>query len=158
MMTDTTTNITNLDDIRAYVFGGRATITIVSAKTGTSFTYHVAWKEGTGNFFFVSLLTGPQNTSDYTPCGTVWKAVDGSWIYRTNQSALDWVRLDSPSQTGFAWFVRQLNSKGAEISNQVEVWISSRCSVCHRKLTAKQSIAAGMGPKCRATVNARLGI
>ncbi len=156
-MTDTTTNLTNLDDIRAYTLGGRATVTLVSAKTGTSFTYKVERKEGADEFFFVSLLTGPENTSDYTPCGTV-KFGGDLWNYRTNQSALDWVRLDSPSQVGFAWFIRQLNSKGTEISDQVEVWISSHCSVCHRKLTAKPSIAAGMGPKCRATVNARLGL
>ena len=157
-MTDTTTNLTNLDDIRAYTLGGRATLTLVSAKTGTSFTYWVEMKEGTDDFFFVSLLTGPENTSDYLPCGTIRKSFSGSWVYRTNDSALRWVRLDSPSQVGFAWFIRQLNGKGTEISNQVEVWISSHCSVCHRKLTAKQSIAAGMGPKCRANVNARLGL
>ena len=157
MMTDTTTNLTNLDDIRAYTLGGRATVTLVSAKTGASYTYTVEQTKGADDFFFVSLLTGPENTHDYTPCGTM-RFSGGLWVYRTNPSALDWVRLDSPSQVGFAWFVRQLNGKGSQISDQVEVWVSSRCSVCHRKLTAKQSIASGMGPKCRARVDARLGL
>ena len=146
----TTTTLTAITRIRAYIFGGESTFTIVSVTrdpaSGARFTYKVSQKKGATDFFFVSLLTGPENQDDYTPCGTIRREGE-TWSYRTNRSALSWVREDAPSQVAMRWLAWRINQP-KDLGGNVEFWTSGKCSSCGRKLTTPESIERGMGPKC----------
>ena len=71
--------LTNVEDIKKFILAGKATFTLESARTGKWFTYKVTKKEfkdrQTGEvdktFYFVSLLSGPQNDADYRYLGTI---------------------------------------------------------------------------------------
>lgn len=134
--------ITDPEKIKRFTTAGNARLTLVSERTGQRFTYQVKEKkdeEGkpTG-FFFVSVLTGPDNTSSYTYLGCL---SNGRFI---NDRHLR-IGAEAPSRRGFAWFWRNLN--GGDLS-KVEVWHEGRCGRCGRVLTVPESIQTGLGPVC----------
>jgi hypothetical protein len=51
--------------VHAFIFGGRARFTLVSSGTGKRYTYRVAAAKDSDTMFFVSLLTGSSNETDY---------------------------------------------------------------------------------------------
>lgn len=123
---------------RSYITGGNATVTIMSGKTGTRFTYKVtASKPDAGQMpiFFVGLLSGPDNERDYRYIGIV-TASGFRWTRKST------VTETAPSFQAFAWLSRHWES------DQVEIWHEGRCGRCGRKLTVPDSIASGFGPEC----------
>jgi len=65
------THTLQIKDQETFLFGGKATLTLKSLKTGSHFTYKIrSNKEKT--VFFVSLLNGPNNESDYMYMGTIF--------------------------------------------------------------------------------------
>lgn len=131
---------------RSYMLGGDAKVTLVSLRTGARFTYRIRQKEADSKFvhlnkppqtlYFVSVLTGPDNSSDFEFLGTVF---DGRDYRHGNRSQIS---RDAPSARAFAWTWQNLGSP------EVEVWHSGECSRCGRELTDPESIARGLGPKC----------
>jgi len=146
-------------EIRRYVMGGNSTFTLVSRKTGERFTYKVksATKDrdkfwSTGNqdkrTYFVSVLTGPSNDSDYRYLGLLKLHGDGHYDFvRTTKSP----EPDAPSLKGFKWFWNLLE-QGATVSPRIEFWHEGSCCICGRKLTVPESVADGIGPECKGKV------
>ncbi len=72
--------ITNPSDVREFMLAGRATLTLVSKKTGNRFTYRVrvpedqmdARDDQSKKVYFVSLLTGADNESSYSYIGQIF--------------------------------------------------------------------------------------
>jgi hypothetical protein len=66
--------IENVNDIKNFIVGGKATMTLESKKTGRWFTYKIkkAKKDDDNSPFFVSLLTGQNNESAYSYMGTIF--------------------------------------------------------------------------------------
>src|SRR5262245_6595708 len=66
----------------SFVMGGNAYFTFKNSETGNRFTYHVDipsdQKPETTKIWFVGLMTGTDNTSDYTYIGWIRKAEDGT--------------------------------------------------------------------------------
>lgn len=120
-----------------YALAGRATVTIVSAKSGQRFTYEIRKREIRENQFvhFVSVLNGPDNNSHYLYIGMIGER----GFSLTPKSK---VSKDAPSFIAFDWI-----SKNWE-SDRMEVWHEGSCGVCGRKLTVPESIATGIGPVC----------
>lgn len=137
--------MTNPENIRRFATAGRAHFTLVSQRTGQRFTYRVKVKkddEGNPtNFFFVSVLTGPQNTSDYTYLGCL---SNGRFINDRRMR----IGADAPSRRAFAWFWSRLNAGTSPDLPECEVWHEGRCGRCHRMLTVPESIETGLGPIC----------
>jgi len=123
---------------KPYILGGNATITVVSKESGTRFTYRIRAKEVDNDrtLHFVSVLRGPENTSDYTFLGTVFP--DGNYRHGSRSK----VAADAPSAKAFAWLWTHLDS------DKIEIWHSGACSRCGRKLTTPESIERGLGPVC----------
>jgi hypothetical protein len=137
---------------RGFILAGNAYFTVRSMKTGTRYTYRVSrriapavgkkdcqcWKYPT---YFVSLLTGPDNTGDYTYLGMI----------RENQFKA--TRATGAQEKGkpfaaFTWVWRHLGYSTPVMPPQTEIWHEGRCGRCGRKLTVPESIAAGIGPDC----------
>jgi hypothetical protein len=129
-----------------FIKAGNAYFTVRSQKTGVRYTFRVAKakpqpgrEHWTGNSYFVSLLTGPENTSDYTYVGMIR---DGS--FRLTQAST--MQADSGPVAAFRWVWGFLNLK--QMPPQAEIWHEGRCGRCGRMLTVPESIEAGIGPEC----------
>jgi hypothetical protein len=126
---------------RTFVFAGKATITLLSLKTGARFTYKVKRSKTNPKLYFVSVLTGPDNEMDYHYLGTVFE--DGHF----RVTAKSTISHEAPSALAFAWFSKLLNH--STFPTGLEVWHEGKCGACGRKLTVPESIASGLGPECR---------
>jgi hypothetical protein len=135
--------ITDVESIKRFVRAGKAHFTLVSERTGQRFTYRVKVKKADdgqpSDFYFVSVLTGPDNNSSYTYLGCIR---GDRWIDDRRMR----IGAGAPSRRGFRWFWRNL-MRGGDLS-QVAVWHEGRCGRCRRKLTVPESIASGLGPTC----------
>ena len=129
--------------IRDYVLAGKATITLESEVTGKHYTYRVTKKEEEGKdaVWFVGLLTGPENETDYSYIGLIR---DNSFQTRGKVK----VSPDAPSSKGFGFFWHWIGT-GAMPPKMV-IRHEGRCGRCGRTLTVPESIDTGIGPECRA--------
>lgn len=125
-----------LSDVSSYIFAGKAIFTIRNPKTDRSFTYKITQPKDCDKFF-VKVLTGPDNTSDYEYIGFI---VDSRFIYGRNKSR---IFQDAPSVKAFGWFLNNINSLGP-----VECFHHGFCGRCGRLLTVIESIENGLGPEC----------
>lgn len=136
---------------RTFALAGNARLTLVSQKTGARYTYRVRAKDvpqtegaaapdATKTLFFVHLLSGQDNNSDYTFLGTIFNGTE----YRHGRKST--VSPESPSAKGFAWAWSYLTR--GELPPGCEVWHEGRCGRCGRALTVPESIATGLGPIC----------
>lgn len=136
--------LTTMESVREYALAGNATMTLVSAKTQTRFTFRVR-RPKPDKPWFVSLLRGPNNEDDYTFLGTVFPPVGiQSYLYRASRKSR--VSEGAPSQRVVTWFVKLLSKQ--ELPPSLEVWHEGRCGRCGRKLTVPESLARGIGPEC----------
>lgn len=136
-------------DTLAFILAGDARFTIVSLRTGTRYTFRVRKGEPNDRYpepaWFVSLLTGPDNESDYQYFGLL-KNGD----FRLSPRS----KMDNSSGpvAAMRWLLAHL-IRGVEPKN-TEVWHTGRCGKCGRALTVPASVASGYGPECAA----KLGI
>ncbi len=139
--------LSEMSEIRAFVTGGKAHFTLENDATAERVTYRVmrprgAKREDTTCPLFVSVLTGPDNTSSYSYLGTIFRDAQGAKYVQTRKSKF------SPSDKrakGFAWLVSRLVS-GRAIPAPMKFWHEGVCAACARKLTVPISIATGVGP------------
>ena len=132
--------LSSANDALRFIFGGNATFTIRSAKTGTRYTYKIRQKE-IGKPFFASVLSGQNNESDFSYIGFI-PAATRDVLVAGNKG-----KPDAPSFKALAWTVSQLTTK-ARIPEHLEVFHEGRCCACGRKLTTPESILSGIGPEC----------
>jgi hypothetical protein len=126
-----------LTNPKYFITAGKAFFTIRSEVTGTRFTYSVKKAEDR-EMWFVSVLTGCDNTSDYTYIGCLNPA--GLFIHTKGSK----VTPDAPSFKAFDWFWKHINN----LPSVVSVFHEGRCGRCGRKLTVPESVETGFGPEC----------
>jgi hypothetical protein len=145
-----------LTDMKKFILAGKAIFTISSPKDGGKhFTYKVSLpkdrpESAVLDFAFVSVLTGPDNTRDYTYMGMLdtrhnaWRAGETfkpSRGTKVGPDALSWRVLEF----FLRWFIwgDQKLPQGYDIKHE------GRCGRCGRLLTHPESIDSGIGPECR---------
>ncbi len=135
--------INNAKEIHDFIFAGNAYFTLKSKVTGARYTYRVSRAKNDnslyGEMFFVSLLAGPENTSDYQYMGVV----DSRGFRLTKASKF------SPTSipvTAFKWAFE--NIRFGKIPEKLEFWHAGRCGRCGRMLTVPESVESGYGPEC----------
>lgn len=138
----------NAAQVIRYALAGKATLTLVSLRTGVRYTYEI--KKGRGGRkapWFVSVLTGADNQTDYEFAGSIFSegsATGGPSVYRHGgKSQLSPL---APSVRAFAWAWSAFLAGG--IPDALEVYHEGRCGRCGRKLTVPESIDSGLGPDC----------
>ena len=130
----------NANDSLTFIKGGNATFTLVGQKN--RFTYKVKKADFKEDTFFVLLLNGSDNTSDFVymgmlfPNSTSIKITKGS---RVGETATSFVAFN---------FVFKYLIQGI-IPNGVKIYHEGRCGRCGRKLTVPQSIEQGFGDECK---------
>lgn len=126
-----------IDAGREYATAGNATLTLQSEKTGVHFTYKVKAAKDNTELFFVSLLSGSDNTSDYQYLGIIR---EGKFTTTRASRASN----DAPSVKAFSYFWN------SSTPVQLTVRHAGKCGRCGRTLTEPESLDSGLGPECRA--------
>lgn len=137
---------TSAQSAMKFILAGKATLTLVSKKTQNRFTYRVTAKdtENGGKIYFVALLNGPDNETSYQYFGYIKQQYAGLVYYHGRAKAK--VSQDAPSAKAFDWTFKRLSA--GTIPEGLEVWHSSHCGRCNRRLTVPSSISQGFGPEC----------
>lgn len=143
------------NDAFRYVIGGKAVFTLVSRRTRKRYTYRISQGRGkVDHLLFVSVLTGPDNTRDYTFLGTVFPC-GSAQADRYRHGSQSSIKATAQSALAFTWFWRHALVND-ETFMQVELWHHGRCSMCNRPLTDPESINRGIGPVCAEKQQAEL--
>lgn len=120
-----------------FFFGGNATFTIKSEKSGDHRTFK--FRQPEDKPMFAMLLAGPNNETDYVYVGIV---ENGNLRLTKNSKRTD----DSPDVKILRWFLSHLNTDG--LLPNATVYHEGRCGCCGRKLTTPESCERGIGPEC----------
>lgn len=136
-------------DILTFVAAGNAIFTMTGSRL--RFTYHVEESKRDAktdrSVFFVSVLTGPSNTSDYSYLGII-PAMNGHPTAEFKLTKKSTATADANSVKAFAWFWRALTTKNEEHLALIKFQHEGRCGRCNRPLTVPESIERGIGPEC----------
>lgn len=146
--------------LAAYVAAGRGTVTVRSNRTGDRFTFrlrvpadHAGRPDPTRRPIWVSVLTGPENTSDYAFIGTLWLEDGRPAIF--HHSPKSRFAATAPAAQAARWFARLATDAPTALLARAEVWHEGRCGRCGRTLTVPESIESGFGPECITLVGRR---
>lgn len=155
---EATTGFAQAAQARQFILAGNAYFTLRSKKTGVRYTYRVNRAEedqqqtmfqgrARGPRWFCALLSGPDNTADYTYLGMIEGNLEHPTFRLTKKSKMT---SESAPVRAISYAIANL-AKNA-IPDQLEIWHEGRCGRCGRTLTVPESIAAGLGPECASRV------
>ena len=140
---------------KEFVVAGKSTFTLAlpeayAAENGLRphYTFKVRFKEGSNGFsdtFFVSLLTGPDNTSSYTYLGIL--NPDNGQVRTTAKSCLNGESLQVKLINRALKLVWENNTQPL-IDKGFALHHEGKCGRCGRKLTTPKSVDQGFGPEC----------
>lgn len=121
------------------------TLTLTNPATGEHRTFRVKTQPDDAKFApgqrIVSLLTGPDNTSDYT----------GFAFVNELGHVYCWTKKRG---TIYERYARMLTDLAGVIErNKLEVNFEGRCRICNRPLTTPESVESGIGPVCAGRVS-----
>jgi hypothetical protein len=145
-----------------YMLAGRCIVTLESIANGDRETYlieqvvdEVKGKDADGNEktekvrrdkFFVSLLTGSDNTKNYRYLGFIDKKFGGH-AFRTTGGTKKNKAASAENINRFGDTLRDLVA-GKNNGHQTRIWHHGICGRCTKTLTVPASIATGLGPVC----------
>jgi hypothetical protein len=128
-----------------FFFGGNATFTVESKKTGEHKTFKIRQTKPSPQFpnqsFMVSLLSGSDNETSYSYIG-ITNPLDGN-LRLTKASKRT---ANSSDVITFNWLMKHLFTDKT-LTNAV-VHHVGKCGCCGRTLTVPESIERGIGPEC----------
>jgi len=148
----------DIADAKRFILAGNAYFTIENGKAGDEyqrFTFRVSKPDDNAassvlDYYFVSVLTGPDNTKNYTYMGMLdgrheqWQPNGGT--FRETKGSK--IRHDALSWKVFDWLMKYVYASHP-LPNGYRLYHSGRCGRCGRQLTVPESIKAGIGPECR---------
>lgn len=123
---------------KSHLLAGHAIFTLTNITTNKHFTYRIV-KPNPHSPHFVSLLTGPDNTEDYTFIGTIFDC------QTFRHSTKGGVGKDAVGVKGFEWLWRNLD----HLPDNARLDHCGYCLRCGKLLTDGQSITTGYGPTCQ---------
>lgn len=126
-----------------FALAGNATFTVRNTRSGNRFTYRVRQCNDKPELYFVSVLSGTDNTTDYQYLGTIR---NGSYAHGRKSR----IAADAMSAQAFAWVWYYRKA----LPSFVEIWHEGKCGRCGRLLTTPESIQRGYGPECIKLINA----
>jgi len=142
---------------RQFITAGRAVFTVEipedrRADNKAHYTFRVSLKKAKGNYgdtYFVSLLTGPDNTADYSYMGILNPQTG---VVRTTQASLRFAET-YPLRLINRVFNRIWNDDAESVvAAGFDIHHEGRCGRCGRRLTVPESIETGLGPECAGRV------
>jgi hypothetical protein len=137
---------------KKFILAGKAIFTIHNDK-GDHYTYRVQAKKDrndkTKKIYFVGLLTGPNNTRDYTYIGML-----NADTFKAFPTAKSKFAKDSMAFKVLNWGLLVINQNAHQnLPPNYGIKHEGRCCRCARKLTTPESIDSGIGPECIKIMN-----
>lgn len=136
---------------RDFILGGKAIFT-VSNPTGERYTFKVNRKDavpgspyGDQPTYFVKLLTGPDNGSDYTYLGIL---TPGGLVKLTRASKFS----DTTKPVLVIRWAVGIVFSGQALPPGYKLHHEGHCGRCGRLLTVPESVDSGFGPECSARI------
>jgi hypothetical protein len=127
----------------SFFIGGKAIFTVSNNKN-EHYTYRIR-KHKTDEVYFVSLLTGPDNTSNYTYLGMYNPNRKGIMVLVTPKSKF---KQDSTPVRVVNWAMTMVHCGCKELPEGYSIQHEGMCCRCGRTLTTPESIENGIGPEC----------
>ncbi|MHA1220157.1 MAG: DUF6011 domain-containing protein [Candidatus Heimdallarchaeota archaeon] len=122
----------------AFLKAGRAIFTFANPDN-KRYTFQIT-KSSSGKMFFISMLTGPDNTSSYTYLG----------ILKNNLELTKASRFKYNSQVVKVFnYAIEIIKGERQLLPGYFLEHNGHCGKCGRTLTTPESINAGIGPVCR---------
>lgn len=154
----------SLFDCMKYIFGGEATFTVYSISQDKKYVFQcnqlvteVNGKDIKHNMYFLSLLTGNDNTSNYTYVGTIDnKESNMPHILTLRLTDKSKMTSEAPAYKLFYTLLYSLQCHPeyiATLLHRIKVYHDGHCSICGYKLTSVVSTNVGMGPVCAPEVH-----
>lgn len=128
-------------NIKRFILGGNAIFTLHNSVRGTHLTFKVQVCRNTPELFFVSVLTGPDNWSNYSYLGVIREGI--YW-----HGAKSKITETALSAVSFKWFWSNID----RLPQALQVLHEGKCGRCGRKLTVPESISTGFGPECKGKI------
>lgn len=133
-----------LANARTFLLAGKAVFTLQGVNS--RYTYKIVRKDASGSYlqdvYFVFLLTGPDNTSEYTYLGILDSA--SGQVRLTRKSTY---RDDSTPVVAIRWALKHIWAE-RPLPTPAAILHAGRCGRCGRLLTVPESILSGFGPEC----------
>ncbi len=127
-----------------FIIAGKAIFTVDNGK-GDHYTFRINKKEASGSYpeaFFVALLSGPDNTSDYSYLGML--------VPQTGEvrlTAKSRYKEDTVPVKVIRWALKKVWTD-QEFPQGYAIYHEGRCGRCGRLLTVPSSVESGFGPEC----------
>lgn len=146
-------NLKTADNAKNFILAGNAYFTARSV-SGTRYTFRVSLPKKDPKetckwckkvpcacplSWFVSYLSGPENSSDYTYLGMIR---NGKFSTTKASNRL----INSQVYKAFRWVWEHLSIN--QMPPKTELWHEGRCGRCGHLLTVPESIESGIGPVC----------
>jgi hypothetical protein len=120
----------------------------VSNPAGEHYTHKIVRAQENEKYdstpLFVSMLTGPDNTRDYTYMGILSTGINNMCLRLTQKSKY---APDTKPVKVFNWVMFRVNS-GQGMPAGYSLHHEGRCARCGRLLTVTESVKSGFGPEC----------
>lgn len=129
---------------KEFILAGKAIFTVKSV-SGEYYTYQVTKKEATERYkasYFISLLTGPDNETDYTYLGMLNPVTFLAYPTRASKFT-----TESKPFRVLDWALKQIWNN-TSLPEGYAIYHEGRCCRCGRTLTVPESIESGIGPEC----------
>lgn len=127
---------------KTWISAGNAIFTISNGK-GDHYTYKVKRRKvERGEIWFVSLLTGPNNETNYTYLGLLNPKT--GFVRLTRKSRF----LETSTPVRVIRWGLNLLWKGEHLPPGYGIMHEGRCGRCGRRLTHPEAIRRGYGPEC----------
>ena len=127
---------------RTFITAGRAVFTLQGRESRYTFRVSRANPRAPGSALFVSMLTGPDNTADYTYMGMLDE--HSGYLRLTHASTYT---PESTPVKALRWALPIL-WQGGSLPAPARLVRIGKCGRCGRALTVPSSIDAGIGPEC----------
>ena len=132
------------DNPLGFILAGKCLFTVQNTGTGNRFTFRVrspkVQRDPSRTAHFVDVLSGPENTRDYTFLGTLFAGTEYSHSRKSVFPA------ECPSEAAFVWLIARLLT--GSLPEAVKLYHHGKCGRCGRTLTVPSSIQLGLGPEC----------
>lgn len=139
-----------LSNHEEFLLAGNAHFTVKNEDTKNRYTFRVKLskprKTNLNNgynkikYYFVSVLTGSDNTKNYTYLGMLKITQDEKIFYLTKCSNTK----NTTAVKVFQWLLKNINN----LPKNVSFYHEGYCARCGRLLTVPESIKSGFGPEC----------
>lgn len=135
--------VLNLVQLKEFITGGKAFLTIRNNNSGERRTYKFfKYKNQTNpHMVYVNGMVGLDNENSYTFLGR-FDIRNLQYIHKINSR----INEDAVIVKGIKYMLFQLANNTTHAA--IEYWHEGKCCRCGRLLTTPESIDAGIGPEC----------